>query len=472
MRRLVSNASYLLLGHVGRVASQLIGMSIIARLLTPADFGTVSIAMVVSNLAGLLRDLGTGPAAIRSRDASPRFLGGIYSVQLAISITLAVAICAAAPFLASFYRAGSLRDVLVTMSVVFPITAFGSVHLIVLERRERYRAVSMIELVSYVAGLVVAAALAWFGVGVMSLALQAVVNAAVQTVLMRRVAGVAIAPAHPRYARSAASGSAAVTSYHLSNYVAKNLDPALAGRLASIQFVGSYSMATRITQLPSQAIGMLLSRASLPMLSRAGQDRPELTRNVTGVLDLAVWASAFACLGLASVRTLATGLLFGGQWLGSVPAQLQYLFPAAALTSIAAVLVGMMTALGAGRALTVVGALTATAHVAILAAFMLASATLLPVAVFVSSTVGFAVAAVALRRMLGGLGLEVALLRRCAPVLLVLAYPPVQAAMDHLTGAGSRSLGRELVEGAAVTVAFGVLAGLHFRARLTRRVAA
>lgn len=469
MRRFVSNASYLFVSHLGRVGSQLIGMSIIARLLTPADFGTVSIAMVVSNLAGLLRDLGTGPAAIRSREATPSFFGGIYAVQMMLSLFLAVAICAAAPLLASFYRTDSLRDVLITLSVVFPITALGSVHLILLERQERYKAISMIELASYVAGLAVAAILAYAGVGVLSLALQAVVNAAVQTYLMRRMAAVTIAPAHPRHARSVASGSAAVTSFHLFNYVAKNLDAALAGRLATVEFVGSYSMATRISQLPSQAIGMLLSRASIPMLSRGGQEKTELTRNVAGVIDLALWASAAACVGLASFRTFATGVLFGPQWLASVPSQLTYLLPAAALGSIAAVLVGIMTALGAGRALTVVGAFTAVAHVCILAVCLTISARLLPLAVFISGVAALTFASVGLLLMLRERGIEVVNVRRGVAVLLILIYPVAQLVIDRLTGSVDRALSRELVEGGLVVASSLLLLGLYLRPRVASR---
>jgi O-antigen/teichoic acid export membrane protein len=470
MRQFVSNTSYLLMSHVGRIGSQLIGVSIIARLLTPADFGTVAIAMVVSNLAGLLRDLGTGPAAIRSRDATPSFLGGIYTVQLTISMILAAAICVAAPLLATFYRTESLRSVLFAFSVVFPISALGSVHLIVLERNQRYRAISIIELASYVAGLTAAAATAYLGFGVLSLAFQAVVNAAVQTVLVRSVAGVAIEPEHPKHARSAASGSAAVTSFHLFNYVARNLDAAVAGRLATAGFVGSYSMATRIAQLPSQAIGMLLSRASIPMLSRAGQTRAELTRNICGVIDLAVWGSAGVCLLLASLRTSVTAVLFGPQWLSTVPAQLSYLLPAAALISVAAVLVGIMTALGAGRALTAVGALTAAAHVCILSVCLRISPSLLPLAAFASGTAAFTFAASALVLMLRELEIDVMSAWRALPIVVVLTYPGTQLVLDRMMPAATRSIGREVVEGSIVSASFLVVIALLFLP-LSRRTA-
>lgn len=452
MRRFISSAAWLMVGHIGRMGAQLIGVSIIARLLTPADFGVVAIAMAASNLAGLLRDLGTGPAAIRSRDASPRFLGGIYSVQLLISVTLAVAICASAPALGRFYAAPALSSVLIILAVTFPLTAFGSVHLIVMERAMRYREISFIELVSYAAGLAIAVMLAHAGVGVESLAFQAVANAAVQTVLLRLRSGFSLIPTHPRHARSAAKGSAAVTSFHLFNYLVRNLDSPVAGKLATASFVGSYSMATRISQLPSQAIGMLLSRASVPMLAGEDRNAASLSRDVAAVTAIALWASVGACLMLVSLRTTITAVLFGRQWLDSVPGQLQWLLPAAALASMTAALVGIMTGLGAGRSLTFVGASGALGHVAALTICMITDPLRLPVAVMVSSTIGLVAAVAGLQVVLRRRGLTCLGRGSAIPVVLAIAYPPVQVLLASWGGAWSRTVVHEAIEAGVVAV--------------------
>lgn len=460
MKRFISSAAWLLIGHIGRMGAQLIGVSIIARLLTPADFGVVAIAMTASNLAGLLRDLGTGPAAVRSRDASPQFLGGIYSVQLLISVTLAVVLVASAPALGRFYAAPALSNVLVIFALVFPITALGSVHLIVLERAMRYREISIIELVSYAAGLGVAVLLARAGVGVESLAYQPVANAVVQTVLVRLRAGVALAPAHPRHARSAARGSAAVTSFQLFNYLARNLDSPVAGKLATTAFVGSYSMATRLSQLPAQAIGMLLSRASLPMLAGADRDDPSLSRDVAAIGAIALWASAGACLMLASLRTTITAVLFGHQWLETVPGQLQWLLPAAALASMSTALVGIMTGLGAGRSLVFVGAAGALGHVAAVTTCMIVDPLRLPIAVTVSSGVGLLAAVTGLQGLLSRRGLTRLGGASVIPVLLVIAYPLLHAGLAWGGGAWRRTVVHEIVEAVAVA---GAMAPLVFQ---------
>ena len=452
MKRAFSNVSWLFVSQVGRIVTQLVGVSVIARLLTPADFGVIAIALMVSNLAGLLRDMGTGPAAIRSQDGSPLFLGGIYSVQLMISIVLAAVILLLALPMAQFYRIESLASVLVLFAVVFPLSALGGVHLIALERAQRYREISMIELFSYAVGLAVAVVLARMGLGVESLAYQAVTNALVQTVLMRRVAAVRIVPTHPRHARSAASGSAAVSSYHLLNYVVRNSDTALAGRLAPPDFVGAYSMANRIAQMPAQLIGMLVSRVSVPMLSGNGLSRQEQSRNVENLVGLALLVSAAVCLLLVSLRQHITELVFGAQWLTIVPPQLVWLLPAAALTSTTAVLVGVMTALGAKRQLTSTGVLSAACHLGILTGVIFIDIKWLPSAILLSAIASFALAVLHLRALQNEQGLQPLRFLFLIPVVPLIAYPVWQDTMLFFGKAGTRALRTEITE-SAVTIA-------------------
>lgn len=463
MKRAISNARWLLTGHVGRVGSQLLGMSVIARALTPADFGVVAIAMVVSNLAGLLRDLGTGPAAIRSSESSLEFYGGIYTVQLLISVAVAVAIISIAPLLSVFYHAEQLTRVLTIFSLAFPISALGSVHLIILEKSERYRDISLIELFSYIVGLVVAVICAQVGIGAESLAFQGVTNAVVQTILLRRAAAVRLVPMHPKYAKSAAGGSAAVTSFHLFNYIIKNSDTALIGRFVSIDFVGSYSLATRIAQMPPQAIGMLLSRISVPLLSQSDLNRTELARKIGGLIEFSIFSSVAACLLLSAFRGSITGFLFGPQWLQSVPAQLNYLLPAAALTSVTAVIVGIMIAMGATTALPKIGALSAIAHVCTLGIFMFIEPSLLPLAMFMSSGASLIIAGWNLRLML--MEKQITILSACCfvPFVMVFVYPFVQLVLNRSEKMSSRSLSQEIAEALVLSFLLVLIVIFHQR---------
>lgn len=460
VKRAFTNVSWLFLSQVGRIVTQLLGVSIIARLLTPGDFGVIAVAFMVSNLAGLLRDMGTGPAAIRSRDGSQLFLGGIYSAQLTISIILAVVILLLAMPMSQFYHMDTLARVLILFAVVFPVSALGGVHLIVLERAQRYREISMIELFSYIVGLAVAVIFARVGLGVESLAYQAVTNALVQTVLMRKVAAVRIVPTHPRNARSAAGGSVAVSSYHLLNYVVRNSDIAIAGRLAQSDFVGAYSMANRIAQMPSQLIGMLVARVSVPMLAGEGLSRNKQSQNVEILVGFALVVGAAVCLVLVSLRQNISALVFGPQWLTIVPPQLVWLLPAAALTSTTAVLIGVMTALGAKRQLTGTGLSSAACHLVILVAIISVDIKWLPSAILLSAIISFALAVLYLRSLQTTEGLTPIRLICLLPGMPLIAFPIWQDTMFFFGELGTRGLSTEITQSAislAVLFLFSVL---------------
>lgn len=466
MRRLFSNFSWLLAGQIGRNLSQLVGISIVARLLTPADFGVVAIALVASNLAGLFRDLGTGPAAIRSTDGSALFLGGIYSVQLAVSVLLAITMLLAAQPLAALYDNTVVERVLVILASVFPITALGAVHLIVLEREQRYREVAALDLAGCIAGVAVAVALASLGVGAESLALQAVAGAAVQVVLLRRVAGNVVRPAHPRHARSAVGGALAVTSFHLTHYFVRNADIGIAGRLASIDFVGAYSMATRVAQMPTQLLGSLVARASVPALASVHTDRQVAARETERLVLVTLLASTLVCLLLSALRQTVTIVLFGAQWREAVPAMLLWLLPAAAFTSTTTAVVGVMTGLGASTSLTRTGVLSLAGHAASLCVCLAFDVSWLPLAMLLSASISLVTAVLHLQALQQQQSMAPLTLRALLPasaLLLGFVVCSGSGVGGGMNVDGTRTLGRELLE-AVVVSAFVIALGTgHWR---------
>jgi PST family polysaccharide transporter len=339
--------------------------------------------------------------------------------------------------------------------------------LIVLERAQRYRDISAIDLVSYLSGLLVAIALATVGIGAESLAVQAVVTAALQTVLQRRAAGIILRPTHPSHARSAAHGSLAVTSFHLTNYVVRNSDTGVAGRLASADFVGNYSIAGRIAQMPTQLIGLLVSRISVPMLSAEGLDRYTLAHVAQMMIAGTLLASALVCLVLVALRQTVTALLFGAQWLDSVPPQLVWLLPAAALTSTSAVVVGVMTAFGATVALTRTGVFSAIAHALALLAGLSVDMRWLPASILVSALMALGIALLQLRAVQTDRSMSSVRLMPLMPVVLLLIACALWSDTLLLASAASepvRSIGLELVEAGALALLLSLLIAWQLRA--------
>ena len=101
-----------------RQAAQLVVTVILARLLSPDDFGVIAMASVVTGFVILLSDLGTSAAVIQRAEHSPRFLSAVFWVNLAFGLILMVTVAASSPLIARFYREPRLISVLLACAAL------------------------------------------------------------------------------------------------------------------------------------------------------------------------------------------------------------------------------------------------------------------------------------------------------------------------------------------------------------------
>ena len=112
----------------GRQVSQWITIIILARILTPADFGLVGMAMVVIGFMNIFRDMGTSPAIIQRQVLSENLLSSIFWVNLIIGILSMSVVFLGAPLVGLLYHDSQVIPVLQILSISFFISAFSLVH--------------------------------------------------------------------------------------------------------------------------------------------------------------------------------------------------------------------------------------------------------------------------------------------------------------------------------------------------------
>src|SRR3954471_13975891 len=114
-----ASARWIGLSQASRLLAQFVGMSVLARFLSPADFGMMAMAAVLTTLAGMLREMGTGTAIIQRSQLDDATVSGIFWLNVALGVSAAVALLVLAPVLASAFRAPGLRDVLRALAPIF-----------------------------------------------------------------------------------------------------------------------------------------------------------------------------------------------------------------------------------------------------------------------------------------------------------------------------------------------------------------
>ncbi|HBB2803082.1 TPA: oligosaccharide flippase family protein, partial [Escherichia coli] len=172
---LLNNAKWNFFSQAFKILAQLINVVYLAKIIPPAEYGIMAMAMVVINLGTLLRDLGTSAAIIQRKELTPNLVNTVFWLNVIMGVGLCIIVLGSSSFIASLYHQDKLFYVLVILSVVFPLSSCAAAHLALLERESQFKKISIIEVSSSTVSVIVAIVLANLGFGVYSLVFQAIV---------------------------------------------------------------------------------------------------------------------------------------------------------------------------------------------------------------------------------------------------------------------------------------------------------
>ena len=310
-----SNARWLGAAQVARVLVQLGGISILSRLLGPSDFGIMALALVVTSLAGLLRDMGTGPAIIRTRELDHAMVDAIFWMNLTVTVIVALVVVVIAVPLARAFGAAPLAHVLYGLAVTFPMMSFTAVHLSLLERESRFRITARADVVSYTAGMAAAVIAAYAGLGAQSFVVQALVQTSLYSVQL-----FVASPWRPSlrcdidHLRRIFAFSSNLTLSNLVQYLQRNADSVIVGRLLGAVALGPYSLAFRIMLYPLQNVSLVASRSLYPVLAVQQGEPQRLAATWLSSTSFVSLLTATLIGGLMALRYPFVAVVLGPRW--------------------------------------------------------------------------------------------------------------------------------------------------------------
>lgn len=293
---------------------------ILARLLTPSDFGLVAMVLAVTAFAAQFKDLGLSQATIQRAAITDAQVSTLFWINAALGLALTLLTAAAAPLLARYYGDSRMIPITLTLAGTFFLSGLGVQHQALLRRRMRFGVLTAIDIASLAAGLIVAVLLAWRGAGWWALVWRQLVATAAAT------AGVwwacrwrPLAPRRGAGVRPMLAFGGHVTGYSVANYFARNLDRALLGRQVGSSALGLYSKAYQLILLPINMITSPVTAVALPALSRLQHDPPRYRayyqKGIAPLVTIGMPAVVF--LFVTAADTIP--LFLGRQWVGAVP---------------------------------------------------------------------------------------------------------------------------------------------------------
>lgn len=361
---------------------------VLARLIAPEAFGVLAVGLVTIQLLEKVMDLGTGAALIQRPTVSDRLASTVFLVNVAAGSVLGGGLFLSAPMIAGAFGSPEATPVLRALALAVLFNAAGNVQQSLLRRRLRFRALALITVGSALANAAVAVPMAVAGAGVWALvagqlALSLTASAGAHR-LSRWSPGLAF---ELHGLRSLASYSLNLTAFNLVNFVLRNSDKVIIGRLLGIRALGIYTIAERVLIYPTNVIGNALSQVLFPTLATVQDDHELLRRGVLRASGAAALITFPAMIGIAAVAEPFVVVVLGERWSEAIPL-LRVLAPVGALMSVQIVTGVVFTAVGRTSLLLALGV---TANSVLLAAFLVGAQFGL-----IQLTIAYALATVAL----------------------------------------------------------------------------
>ena len=303
-----------------RYGVQFAVMILLARMLSPDDFGLIAMLLVFTTIAALLVDAGFGTALVQKQRTSDDDETTVFLCGLGISTVVVGVLWLSAPAIAAFYSQPVLVPLTRLMVCVLPLSALAAVPDALLTQQLDFRARANAEILASLFSGTVAVFLAWCGFGVWSLAWQAILAIGTRAALLWRYSRW-----RPRGRFSMASFRAlfAFGGYmlmsNLLNAISTRLQSLLIGRLFDSRALGYYTLAQSTQQAPAQFMSGVLNRVGLPVFSSVADQPAKLVGALRLSLRVAIFVFVPCMVGIAVVAKPLVVLLYGARWIPAAP---------------------------------------------------------------------------------------------------------------------------------------------------------
>lgn len=293
--------------------------AVLARLLTPKDFGLMAMIAVFTNLVVLFRDFGLTYAIIQRKELTEEHLSSCFWVNVFTGFILSILLCAFAPIIAYFYNEKKITSITIAISSTFFISSLSIVQTALFTKELKFKQLAIIEILGVTIAGVVAAVLAFIGFGVWSLVWQQIVGSVIPVILMWYLSNW-----KPKFMykwekiKDLVDFGLNLTGFNFINYFSRNLDKLLIGKYLGPASLGYYDLAYKLLLFPLNNISEIIGRVMFPLFS-AIQDEKKRVSSVFIKSTQYIAALSFPLMfGLLIVASQFIIVIFGPQWKRSI----------------------------------------------------------------------------------------------------------------------------------------------------------
>ncbi|HKN86581.1 MAG TPA: lipopolysaccharide biosynthesis protein [Nitrospiraceae bacterium] len=292
-----------------------IGTLLVARWLSPSDYGVIALVGIWTGTIAMVADMGLGWAIVQFPEVEEKELQGCFWLTLLMTSLAYLSLYAFAPAIAHWFDSPQLTAVLRVSGVTLLLFAFRLVPDAMLRKRLALDRIAQAEIMAAAASIPVMLVFAWIGAGVWALVFSSIVQAV--------IAALALIAFYPWWPRLQFSGrrlpamlrfSASAIGANLGWSVYSQLDSLIVGKLTNEQTLGIYAMAKQLALMPVTKISVVVNQLAAPVMARIQDEQQRMRTAFLRLVRLVTCLTLPLCVGLALVAYDLIPVVLGDKW--------------------------------------------------------------------------------------------------------------------------------------------------------------
>lgn len=312
MIRVITNGTATLLSIISAI--------ILARILSPKEFGLAAMVFVVTDFARVFTEMGLGTATVQMKDITHDEVSNLFWINIGIGLISMLFVAGLSPVIAWFYGESQLISICLVLSGIFLFRGLTVQHRSLLERQMRFGALGIINIGSNICGISAALLMALNGYGVWALVWREILFAAFYAagiwIFCRWLPGL---PNRKFGVMASLRFGADISIVSIFQYFTQRTDRILIGRFFGAAPLGIYSKAQQLSQMVLEYIQMTILGMGLAPLSAIKDEKSRYCRFYEKLLSIL----SFFCMPLMVLLAIQAEniilLLLGERWLEAAP---------------------------------------------------------------------------------------------------------------------------------------------------------
>lgn len=301
--------------------SLMLQVIVLTNILGPNAFGLIALVNVVIGFAQSFSDMGVSNAIIRCKNNTREKLSTLFWFNILVGIAIFAIIILASPLVVSFYNNESLYNLIFWAAVTFLIMPFGQLYQALLQKNMSFRSISIIEIIATFTGALLSIAMAYGGLGVISLIWGQIITATIKAIGFS-IAGKKFWKPMLHFNTGDFSEYLEFGLYQMGercvNYFTYNIDVIIIGKFLGPSVLGFYSIAYQIIIMPLYKINPILTTVAFPLFSKYQDDNSILQSGYKQISATLGFISFPIIAGLSLTSQVYVPIVLGNNWEPSI----------------------------------------------------------------------------------------------------------------------------------------------------------